>query len=243
MELFKAYRDDLSRVAFAILGVFTLITFLLWNLVVFQSRVWNASFVARSMVIEAGLLAVGVGLILMRKWAALLCSALGGYLAIDLARSSADAVEASVGLFFLIPLIVTILFWKYLVWGNKLRDPLLVIAAMAISALIHYASFALRTRKSVHSANSISYAIPSARKSSPSSAPGLPGIPALWLAVCSSPRQGHTNPIALTIYDLRFSSYDFPRSEFIVDSHTRLAACVGHPAPRRILRFFDACET
>jgi hypothetical protein len=145
MELFKAYRDDLSRVAFAVLGVCTLLTFLAWNLVVFHPRFWNASFVARSMVIEAGLLAVGVGLILKRKWAALLCSALGCYLAIDLARSSAIAAEASAGLFFLIPLIVSILFWRTLVWGHRLLDPLLLIAAMAISALIHYyASFAIR---------------------------------------------------------------------------------------------------
>jgi hypothetical protein len=98
------------------------------------------------MVIEAGLLAVGVGLILKRKWAALLCSALGCYLAIDLARAGANAAEASVGLFFLIPLIVSILFWRALVWGHRLLDPLLLIAAMAISTLIHYESFVMRAK-------------------------------------------------------------------------------------------------
>jgi len=96
------------------------------------------------MAIDVALLVVGIGLILLRRWAALLSSALAGYAAFYSILSSADEVEAGLSLSFLIVLILTVLFWRTLVWGNKVRDPLLFLAATVISALIHYAAFAIR---------------------------------------------------------------------------------------------------
>jgi hypothetical protein len=55
-------------------------------------------------------------------------------------------VRLGQGLLFLIPLILTVVFWRRLVWGHKLRDLFVLVGAIVISAVIHYAAFIVRPR-------------------------------------------------------------------------------------------------
>ena len=89
------------------------------------------------------LLVIGVGLIRLRRWAALLASVLAVYVAIDSATTGGGlGVVLTLGL--LTPLLLTVVFWRDLIWGDKWRDLLLGVASLAVSGLLHYAAFVIR---------------------------------------------------------------------------------------------------
>ena len=84
------------------------------------------------MAIDAVLLAAGIGLIMLRRWAALLA------LAILFVTGIAVTVLIAIIAGFL-----TVTSWRTLTWGHKL-DPLLVLPILMIDGLIHYVVFVLR---------------------------------------------------------------------------------------------------
>jgi hypothetical protein len=142
MQQLNEHKDFSGKVIFRLFGVCTLVLFLFWNPVVLRPRSWNTSVVARSMALDTALLIAGIGFILLRRWAALLSIALAGYLAFSLASIGGALVAWS--LVFLVLLVLAVVFWRTLVWGNKLRDSLFALAGVVTSAIIHYIAFLVR---------------------------------------------------------------------------------------------------
>lgn len=140
MERATAYGDAFGKVIIRAVGLCALFFFLFANPLVLRPRFWTASVIARSMAIDATLLVVGAGLVGLRRWAAVLSSAIGLYLAIELGVAGAGA-GLLLSLTLLIPLPLTFIFWRTLVWGDKRRDPLLAAGGLALSALVYYAAF------------------------------------------------------------------------------------------------------
>src|ERR1700733_3322811 len=84
MEHVSSNKRTAARILFISAGFFTILLFLLWNPLVLRPRSWSAAVVVRSLSIDALLLLIGVGLIRLRRWAALLASVLAVYVAVDL---------------------------------------------------------------------------------------------------------------------------------------------------------------
>jgi hypothetical protein len=143
MEQASPNKRTVARVMFATLGLCAVLLFLLWNPIVLRPRFWSATVVIRSLSIDTALLLIGVGLILLRRWAALLASALGVYAAIDF-KSTGGGIGVPLTLGLLIPLLLTVVFWQDLVWGEKRRDLLLTLASLIVSGLFQYAAFVIR---------------------------------------------------------------------------------------------------
>jgi hypothetical protein len=132
--------SDKPIVMFTTAGLCAILLFLLWNPLVLRPRLWSATVVGRSLLIDATLLLIGVGLCRLRRWAALLASVLAVYVAIDFATTGGGLVVAlTLGL--LTPLLLTVVFWRDLVWGDKWRDLLLGVASLVMSGLLHFAAF------------------------------------------------------------------------------------------------------
>lgn len=143
VEKGNSNKRDAARVIFGAVGVCAILLFLLWNPLVLRMRFWNAKIVVRSLSMDAALLVMGVGLIQLRRWAALLASAVAAYITVDFAtRGGGLGVPLTLGLLTSLPL--TVIFWGELVWGNKGRDRLVMLASLLVSTLIHYVAFALR---------------------------------------------------------------------------------------------------
>jgi hypothetical protein len=140
MEQANSNKRAVGRVMFRTVGLCALLLFLLWNPLILRPRFWNASVVVRSFSIDTALLAIGIGLIRLRRWAALLASVLGACVAIDFAITG-GGLGVPLTLSFLTPLPLTVVFWRDLVWGNRRRDLLLALASLILSALFHYAAF------------------------------------------------------------------------------------------------------
>ena len=135
-----AYRAGFGTIIFRAIGVCALLLVLLWNPIVLAPRFWNASVIARSILLDATLLAAGVGLFCLRKWAALLCGVLSLWAAVGLGRTS-DPAGVLLTVILLTPLLLFFIFWRTLVWGNKTRDLLMVLAAVMVSSMIEYVAF------------------------------------------------------------------------------------------------------
>jgi hypothetical protein len=138
-----------SNVVFRILGFCAVLLFLLCNPLVLRPRFWSASIVLWSVTLDAALLVVGIGLVFLRRWAALLASVLGAYVAMHFAiASKGTGFGAPLILVLLMPLLIclplTVVFWKNLVPGDRRRDPLFVLAGLIIIALLHYLAFVIR---------------------------------------------------------------------------------------------------
>jgi len=144
MAQFDEYRNFCGKVVFRAVGVGAFLLFLLWNPLVLRPRLWNTSVVAHSMAIDAALLAIGIGLFGLRRWAAILSSALTGYVAFPYLLSSTAGTQVFPILIVLVPSVLTVVFWQALAWGNKLREPFLVLVIVLVDALIHYAAFVIR---------------------------------------------------------------------------------------------------
>jgi hypothetical protein len=140
MEQTNPFRIGFGRVICRAIGICVVLLFLLWNPIVLQPRFWDASVVVRSIAVDATLLVVGVGLFCLRRWAALLCIALSVCFAHGLG-APADPAGILLTVILLIPLPVAFVFWQILTWGNKKRDPLIAIAGVMVSAIVHYGAF------------------------------------------------------------------------------------------------------
>jgi hypothetical protein len=137
MEQVNSNKRAVARVMFTTAGLCSILLFLLWNPLVLRPRFWNATVVVRSLSIDAALLLIGVGLIRLRRWAALLASVLAVYIAVDFASGLGVPLTLSL----LAPVPLTVVFWRGLVWGEKRRDLLLALVSLIVSGLFHYASF------------------------------------------------------------------------------------------------------
>jgi hypothetical protein len=142
MERSSNYQD-VGKMAFKVMGACALLLFLFWNPLLLRPRFWNVSAVARSWTIDAILLVGGCGLIYLRKWAALLSSLLGAYVALTPIKSGVGVSAASVALslIVLLPLLLSAVFWRKLVWGDRRRDPLFALVGVAASGLLQYVAF------------------------------------------------------------------------------------------------------
>jgi hypothetical protein len=136
-------KRTVARVLFTTAGLCAISLFLLWNPLVLRPRFWSATIVIRSLSIDAMLLLIGVGLIRLRRWAALLASALAVCVAVDFATTR-EGLGVALTLGLLTPLLLTVVFWRDLVWGDKWRDLLLGVASLAVSGLLHYSAFVIR---------------------------------------------------------------------------------------------------
>jgi len=143
-EQISPNKNAVARVIFPTAGLSAILLFLLWNPLVLRPRFWSAPVVVvKSLSLDATLLLIGIGLISLRRWAALLASVLAVYIAIDFNGTGRDlGVPLALGI--LIPLFLTAVFWQTLVWGDKRRDLLLTLASLTASGLLHYAAFVIR---------------------------------------------------------------------------------------------------
>jgi hypothetical protein len=145
MAALDEYRDFCGRVAFRVASAFPLLLLLLNNLLVVRpmlrprDRDWNTSMVAYSLALDGALLAVGLGFIALRRWAALLASAASVYVAFTLLPWSKGTLPVLI--FILITPLLTVVFWRTLVWGIGRRDSLLALAVVLTDALIHCVAF------------------------------------------------------------------------------------------------------
>jgi hypothetical protein len=135
---------DVGSILLRLVGVGSLLLLLFANPIVLRPRFWSASDVARSIAIDATLLIVGTGLIFLRKWAALLSSAIASILAAQLL-----VAEVKINLVWLLPLLLPIVLttfsWRGLVWGDKRRDLIFCFAAVISVGFLHYIAFLLAT--------------------------------------------------------------------------------------------------
>jgi hypothetical protein len=129
-----------GKAAFRLIGTVGLIVLLFWNPLVLRPRFWNLSVFSGFLAIDAALLVGGVGLLSLRKWAALLFLALSGYLAFALSRGG----HLAVSVIFVLPLIVSVAFWRNLVWGDAGRDSLLVVGGVVAAGVVDYLAFFIR---------------------------------------------------------------------------------------------------
>ena len=143
MELANSDRRVVGHVVFGTVGLCAILLFLLWNPLVLRPRFWNAEIVFRSLSMDTALLVIGVGVIRLRRWAALLASVFAACFAVDYATTGVG-LGVPLTLFILTPVPLTLIFWRELVWGNKRRDLLLVLASLLLSALLHFTAFVLR---------------------------------------------------------------------------------------------------
>jgi hypothetical protein len=142
MEQVSLNKRAIACVVFRTLGLCAVLLFLLWNPLVLRPRFWSAPVVVRSLSIDAALLLIGVGLIRLRRWAALLASALAVYVAIDFA-STGGGLGVALTLSLLTPLPLTVVFWRDLGWGDNRSNLLWVLASVMVSLLLHYAAFVI----------------------------------------------------------------------------------------------------
>jgi len=117
MERANSKKRALGHVLFRTVGLCAVLLFLLWNPLVLRPRFWSATVVVRSLSIDAALLLIGVGLIRLRRWAALLASVLAVYVAIDSA-STGGGLGVPLTLCLLTPLPLTVVFWPRLGVGR-----------------------------------------------------------------------------------------------------------------------------
>jgi hypothetical protein len=148
MRQLDDYKTFYGKVIFRLVGGCALLLFLFWNPLVLPPRFWNASVVARSMAIDTTLVVVGIGLIGLRRWAGFLSLGLAGCTGLSFLLSSTEAANVWPNLVLLMPALVLavliVVFWRTLVWGNGLLDPLLALGGVVMCALIHYIAFIIR---------------------------------------------------------------------------------------------------
>jgi hypothetical protein len=80
-------KDTNGKLLFKLAGASSLLLLLFANPLVLRPRFWSVSVVARSLTIDVTLFLVGLGLICLRKWAAVLSSTVAGYYVFLLART------------------------------------------------------------------------------------------------------------------------------------------------------------
>jgi hypothetical protein len=108
MEQANSNKRLLGHVMFGTVALCAVLLFLLWNPLVLRPRFWNAAVILRSLSIDTGLLVIGVGLIRLRRWAALLASVLAAYVAVNFAAATEGGLGAPLTLSLLAPLPLTL---------------------------------------------------------------------------------------------------------------------------------------
>ncbi len=131
-----------GKAAFRLIGTCGLIFLLFWNPLVLRPRFWNPSVFFGFLFIDAALLVGSAGLLSLRKWAALLFLALSSYLAFVFSRGGHVAAIVIV----VMPLIISVAFWRDLVWGKAGRDSLLVVGGVVAAGVVDYLAFFIRPR-------------------------------------------------------------------------------------------------
>jgi hypothetical protein len=131
-----------GKAVFRLIGTCSLILLLFWNPIVLRPRFWNLSAFFGSLIIDTALPVGGIGLLYLRKWAALLFLALSGHLAFVFSRGEPVAATA----IFALHLILLAAFWRNLVWGNAARDSLLAFGGVVAAGLIDCIAFFIRPR-------------------------------------------------------------------------------------------------
>src|SRR5437868_551599 len=130
-------RVVLGKAASRLIGTCCLLLLLFWNPLVLRPRFWNVRVFVSFSIIDAALLVCGVGLLFLRKSAALLCSGLAGYVGFTLAPKG----EGPWIIIAALPLFFTVAFWRNLVWGNGGRDTLFSLIALLAIALVNSVAF------------------------------------------------------------------------------------------------------
>jgi hypothetical protein len=136
-----ADRDFCEKFAFRASGTCALLLLLMSNPLVLRPRYWSAHVVARSLAIDGVLLTAGIGFIALRKWAALLVSALSVLITFEFLRQSAGM---AVPVMLATQPILTVVFWRTLIWGDRRSNALLVARIVLVDALIHSTAFIVR---------------------------------------------------------------------------------------------------
>jgi hypothetical protein len=131
-----------GKAVFRLIGTFGLVFLLFWNPLVLRPRFWNLSVFFRYLIVDAALLVGALGLLHLRKWAALLFLALSGYLAFVFSRGGHFAAIV----IFVLPLIISVAFWRNLVWGKAGRDSLLLVGGVIAAGVVDYLAFFIRPR-------------------------------------------------------------------------------------------------
>ncbi len=130
-----------GRLAFQCMGGFVLFLSLVFNPLVLRPRMWSVAVMGKEFATEATLILVGLGLLSVRRWAALALSVLagcvGGNALYEYARYRPEFIVSAIVWFvvLLIPAVVTAIFWRSLVRGKR-RDLLYLLIAVGLSALI-----------------------------------------------------------------------------------------------------------
>jgi hypothetical protein len=139
LEQAISYRTS-GKVAFKAFGLLLLLLFLAFNPIVLHQRFWDVSRVLRSVLVGTAELAIGIGLILLRRWAAVAVSLLAIYAAITIPSE----YNAALRLVVLSPAILTVTFWGSLDQSFTRRDLVWIAVAIAISGVVEYVAFLLR---------------------------------------------------------------------------------------------------
>lgn len=133
-------REFAGKLIIRTIGAIVLAVCLVANPLVLRPRTWTTAGLARSAAVDTTLIAMGVGLMLLRRWAAILMASVAGYLAVGFGGS----VALFMALLFLILLASTVLFWRTMQWGRWSLDPLLILAGALISAIMYGTAGLLR---------------------------------------------------------------------------------------------------
>jgi len=134
-------RHDIAKVLCRLTGVATLLLLLFWNPLFLRPRFWTAPAIAFSVSIDAALIIAGVGLVCLKKWGALVISAVALLL---LTRTAAQGAGFPWSLILLLPALFSAVCWRVLSWGNSRRDFLFALASIVTSGLLSYVAFVMR---------------------------------------------------------------------------------------------------
>ena len=146
MKQITGFRAISARIACTTIGMGALVQAVFWNPLVLRPRFWNASVVTREIGIETALISVGLGLLSLRKWSALVTSAIAFWLAITYFRNSPPDAKLGFTLVLTMVPIAMAVGWPAFVWGNKRRDLLYVVVAALTSVVTVGIAFLTQTR-------------------------------------------------------------------------------------------------
>jgi hypothetical protein len=111
-----------------------------FNPIVLHHRFWDITRIFRSVLIHSAQLAIGIGLIASRKWAAVAVSLVAIYVAAAIPSEYSVALR----LWVLIPALLTLAFWGSLDRASARRETLWIALAISVSGLVEYVAFLRR---------------------------------------------------------------------------------------------------
>ena len=133
-----SFTRDVGAALFIVMGLVGIGLSALWNPLVLTPRVWDTDVFLRSVVLDAALIAGGMGLIARRRWAGLLAATAGLVIAAD--------VGISIGVWglvlLLLPSLVTATCWRALTAASPKRDTAIVVLGVMLSVMVNAAAYA-----------------------------------------------------------------------------------------------------